>query len=148
MMKEEEKKAFEINYSAPTESERREIESIRRRYLPEEERQDKLTRMRAIDKKITDAATASGVSLGIAGTLIFGTGMCMVMEWALYAGGVVVSVIGAAACACAYPFYKRILRRGREKHADEILRLGDELLGGKERSENDDAHTDADGGED
>ena len=54
----------------------------------------------------------------------------------------------AAACACAYPLYKRILRRGREKHAEEILRLGDELLGGKERSENDDAHADADGGDD
>lgn len=32
--------------------------------------------------------------------------------------------------------------------ADEILRLGDELLGGKERSKNDDAHANADGGDD
>ena len=60
----------------------------------------------------------------------------------------VLTAAAVAACACAYPLYKRILRRGREKHAEEILRLGDELLGGKERSENDDAPADADGGED
>lgn len=78
-------------------------------------------------------ARAASLSLGVAGTLIFGLGMCMVLEWSVVAGGVVVSVLGAAAAACAHPLHTFLLRRGKEKYGDEIIKLSGELLGDDRR---------------
>mgnify|MGYP001624302669 CR=1 FL=1 len=42
---------FRYSYSAPTESERREIDSIRRAYLPQSEQMSGLERLRLLDKE-------------------------------------------------------------------------------------------------
>lgn len=129
----EKKGSFRLDYSAPTDDERREIESIREKYLPQKESATKMDRLRALDAKITSTARAAALSLGIAGTLIFGLGMCMVLEWSVVAGGVVVSVLGAAVAACAHPLHTFLLRRGKEKYGDEIIKLSGELLGDDRR---------------
>lgn len=129
----EKKGSFRLDYSAPTDDERREIESIRGKYLPQKESATKMDKLRALDAKITSTARAAALSLGVAGTLIFGLGMCMVLEWSVVAGGVVVSVLGAAAAACAHPLHTFLLRRGKEKYGDEIIKLSGELLGDDRR---------------
>lgn len=131
----EKRGSFRLDYSAPTDDERREIESIREKYLPQKESATKMDRLRALDAKITSTARAAALSLGVAGTLIFGLGMCMVLEWSVVAGGVVVSVLGAAVAACAHPLHTFLLRRGKEKYGDEIIKLSGELLGDDRRDE-------------
>ncbi len=131
----EKKGSFRLDYSAPTDDERREIESIRGKYLPQKESATKMDRLRALDAKITSTARAAALSLGIAGTLIFGLGMCMALEWSVVVGGVVVSVLDAAVAACAHPLHTFLLRRGKEKYGDEIIKLSGELLGDDRRDE-------------
>lgn len=119
---------FTYSYSAPTASERLEIEDIRRRYSEKTEREDALTHLKNLDKKVKRFPFVFAMVLGIAGCLIFGLGLAMVLEWKLIIGGAAVSVIGAAIMAVNYPIYKAILNRNKRKYGEEIVKLSNELL--------------------
>lgn len=119
---------FTYSYSAPTASERLEIEDIRRRYSGETEREDALTHLKNLDKKVKRFPFVFALVLGIAGCLIFGLGLSMVLEWKLLVWGAAVSVIGAAIMAVNYPVYKAILNRNKRKYGEEIVKLSNELL--------------------
>ncbi len=122
---------FEYKYSAPTERERREIESIKRQYTRQDESTEanKLMRLRRLHKSIVNTARLVALILGIAGTLIFGGGMALIMEFSQLALGIAISVIGIIPMALAYPVYTLVFNLKKKKHGDEILRLSDELLG-------------------
>lgn len=119
---------FTYTYSAPTEAERREIESIRRQYKVETTAENKVERLRALHSAVVGRATAVSLALGVGGTLIFGGGMALVIEFDMIILGIVLAVIGAVPMALAYPIYKRIFAAGKQKYGEEILRLSDELL--------------------
>lgn len=126
----ENKDKFTYTYSAPTEKERSEIESIRRQYkTPEEKGEGKLERLRSLHSRITRSATAASLATGIVGLLIFGLGMSLVLEFGQIAIGIVVSAVGVVPIALAYPIYSRIINNGKKKYGEEIIRLSDELLG-------------------
>lgn len=125
----EENKKFEYTYSAPTEQERREIESIRRQYAdPMTTMEGKLERLRKLDAYVKNSAMCWGLCLGVIGLLIFGLGLAMVLQWSLYVWGVLVAVVGVVPIALAYPAYCYMLKRGKAKYGEEILRLSEELL--------------------
>lgn len=119
---------FTYTYSAPTEAERREIESIRRQYKAETPTENKVERLRALHSKVVGRATAVSLVFGVVGTLIFGGGMALALEFDMLLLGVILSVIGAIPMAVAYPVYKSEMAKGRAKYGEEILRLSDELL--------------------
>lgn len=119
---------FEYTYSAPTEEERKEIDSIRKAYQPQEEKKSKLERLRALDLKVRRMPMAAGLSVGTVGILTAGLGMTMVIEWSVFVWGVLVGVVGIAVAAVAYPVYKGLLNRNKRKYGQEILALSDELL--------------------
>ncbi len=119
---------FEYKYVAPTEAERKEIRSIRRRYEGETQRESKLSRLRRLDKSVKTTATAVSLGVGILSCLVFGAGMSMVLVWESVLGGVLLSAVGIAGMIAAYPAYKRLFRRGKKKYGEEILRLSEELL--------------------
>lgn len=119
---------FNYTYTAPTEAERREIESIRNAYLPQGEETNKLKRLISLDKKVNNTAKAIAISIGVVGLLIFGLGMSMVMEWAIYVWGVVVALVGCAVMAVAYPVMRLTLSKLKQKYGKEILQLSEELL--------------------
>lgn len=75
--------------------------------------------------------TATDVSLcvGILGTLLFGTGLTCILQFGYLILGIIIAVIATPIVALAYPIYKRILARGKEKYGEEIIRLSNELLG-------------------
>ena len=98
-MNEEKKEGFEYGYSAPTAGERREIEGIRSKYMPADERQQKLERLKALDRKVKRPAVLLAAVLGVCGVLLFGLGMCMVLEWTLYLWGSLVALAGIALAA-------------------------------------------------
>lgn len=121
-------KKFRYTYTAPTEEERREIESIRAAYR-KDGRSEKLERLRRLNARVKNAAMSVALTLGVLGLLVFGLGMTMILEWGILAGGVAVSAAGVLPMAAAAPAYNFVLRRGKEKYGEEIVRLSEELLG-------------------
>lgn len=123
---------FEYTYSAPTEAERREIESIRKQFTNAPEKEDKLERLRALNKRVNRPPLIISLMIGIVGTLIMGAGMTMTLEWNIIVWGVVVGTLGVAIAAVAYPIYKAVLNRQKRKYGRQIIDLSNELLNEKE----------------
>lgn len=124
----ENKTGFKIVYSAPTAEERREIEGIRKEYLPSPKEQSKLQRLKKLDFRVRGLPKLIAFIVGIAGVLIFGTGLCTVLEWNIISWGVVIMTVGAIITAAAYPLYRLIYTRAKRKHTAEILSISGELL--------------------
>ena len=124
----ENKDKFSYTYSAPTEAERREIESIRRQYKPDATAEGGVERLRALHSKVVGRATAISLALGIGGLLISGGGMALVLEFEMFVVGIVLGILGALPMALAYPVYNKVLAQGKAKYGEEIIRLADEIL--------------------
>lgn len=125
-----ENNSFEYTYSAQRQ---REVEEIRKKYLPKEE--DKMEQLRKLHAIPTQKAQAAALAVGIIGALILGTGMSLCLtELAAALGnfamvlGIAVGLVGMVMTALAYPVYSRTLKKEREKIAPEILQLTDDLL--------------------
>ena len=128
---EKKQETFRYTYSAVQQEE---VRSIRQKYLPQEE--DKMARLRKLHHSATQKAELWALVLGIAGALVMGTGMSLVMTdlGAVFGlenpviPGVVIGIMGMIPVAMAYPTYRRILRSERQRIAPEILRLSEELM--------------------
>lgn len=126
----ENKEGFSFTYSA---EQQKEIEAIRKKYLPKEA--DKMEQLRKLHQVPTQKAQAASLAVGIIGTLIMGIGMSLAMtdigsalgSLAMVIG-IAIGIVGMVLVALAYPIYNRVLQKQREKIAPEILRLSDELL--------------------
>lgn len=113
---------FEYTYSAKQQAE---LETIRKKYLPEEE--TKMDKLRRLDKSVTRQGTIISIIIGIVGTLIMGFGMCLCLEWSQFISGIIFGVLGIAILAGAYPVFNKITQKQKEKIAPEILRLTEEI---------------------
>ncbi len=123
----ENNETFEYTYSAP---EQEEIKHIREKYLPREERETKLDRLRRLDVGVTKKGTALSIVLGVVGCLVMGGGMSLCMEGpdSFLALGILLGLAGMGVMALAYPVYRHITARERERIAPEILQLTKELM--------------------
>lgn len=121
------KETFNYNYSA---SQQEEIRNIREKYAPPTQEEDKMERLRRLDRSVTKLGTIVSLIVGVAGTLIFGVGMCCVLVWGdtMFVPGIFVGIVGILSIIAAYPLYDIITKKQRAKLAPEILRLSDELL--------------------
>ena len=119
---------FNFKYTAPSQEERKEIDSIRRQYAPQEKTETKLERLRRLDGLVKNTAIIWSLVLGVVGTLVLGLGLTMILEWSIWLWGIVLMVIGSVPMAIAYPIYNKLLKKGKTKYGDEILRLSEELL--------------------
>lgn len=113
---------FEYTYSAKQQAE---LETIRKKYLPEKE--TKMDKLRRLDKSVTRPGTIISIIIGIAGTLIMGFGMCMCLEWQQFILGIIFGLLGIAILAAAYPVFNKITQKQKEKIAPEILKLTEEI---------------------
>lgn len=115
---------FEYTYSA---KQQEEIERIRRKYMPKEN--DKMALIRKLDRDVTKPGTIWSIVFGTIGCLLFGVGMCCTMVWAdsLFVLGIVVGIIGMIFMGAAFPIYKKITEKERERIAPQILDLVEEL---------------------
>lgn len=121
----EQNKTFTFNYSAV---QNQEIQEIRKKYLPKEE--SKLEELKRLDNKVQKAGVMESLIIGITGCLVFGVGFCLVMQ---VIGnsiplGVVIGIIGAAIMIAAYPVYRRVYNKTRQKLAPRILELTEEAI--------------------
>ena len=133
---EQNNQAFSYSYSA---KEQEEIRRIRDKYIEKKDtEEDKMERLRRLDRRVLQKAQAIALVFGVIGTLLLGFGMSLIMtdlasgwglsQGALIAIGVVLGVIGMALAALAYPAYLQVMKKEREKVAPEIIRLSDELM--------------------
>ena len=120
-----ENNTFSYNYSAVR---NREVESIRRKYMPREE--SKLERLKKLDLRVQMAGTIESLCFGIVGALVFGIGMCFFLD--VFAGAAwltaLLMVLGAVIMIPAYPIYRRIARKTKTDLTPEILRLSEEIM--------------------
>ena len=137
-MQEENRNKFNYIYSAPTETERKEIEEIRSQYLPDAKNNEKMERLKALDSFVRNTAKLVAFSFGIFGILVFGLGLSMVLSWGGIVWGSIVCVLGACFVSAAYPLYRIIFQRNKKKYGPEILRLSRELLNERTDSESSD----------
>ena len=124
---------FNFKYTAPSQEERKEIESIRRQYAPQEHVESKIERLRHLDALVKNTAIIWSLVLGVVGTLVLGLGLTMILEWSIWLWGIVLMIVGSVPVAIAYPVYKALLNKYKNRYGEEILRLSEELLNENEQ---------------
>lgn len=105
-------------------------ESIAKDYAPKDH--SKIVALKKLDQKAKLPATVFAYSFGIATTLLAGLGMCLAMQvigtgTALMVLGIVIGLLGFAGTGINYPIYKKLLQKGKEKYAYEIIELAREI---------------------
>ena len=120
---------FKYKYSAPTQEERKEINSIRNQYLPKDETTVDIERLRKLNNKVQGLPMAISISFGVIGLLTFGLGLTFFLEWVnLWYCGIPCSIVGIVLMILAYPSYQKTLQRLKGKYGPEIIKLSNELL--------------------
>lgn len=109
-------------------------ESIAKEYAPK--KHSKIVALKKLDAKAKRPANIFAYTFGVISSLVAGTGMCLAMQ--VIGGtipfmilGIIIGIIGFTCCAINYPIYKRILAKGKEKYAYEIIELAREISEGK-----------------
>ncbi len=115
---------FNYSYSAEQQSE---IETIRKKYLPETEQEDKMKKLRALDASVGTSALIISMALGILSALIFGIGMCCFLLWSRYVLGSLVCLIGIIGMLLAPWVHRKVYERRKQMLAPQILQLTEEL---------------------
>ena len=118
---------FNYTYSA---KEQEEIKRIREKYAAPTKEETSMEQLRRLDESATKGAAIVSLTVGIAGALILGIGMCCTMVWGdkLFIPGILIGLAGIAGVSAAYPLYTRMVKKKRAELAPEIMRLTDELM--------------------
>ena len=117
---------FSYTYSA---RENQEVLNIRKKYLPQEE--TKLEELKRLDHLVQNSGVTESLCAGIGGCLIFGLGLCFVLEvtgriiWL----GVILGLVGTFGMLAAFPVYRKIFNKAKAQHSPRILELASELSG-------------------
>jgi uncharacterized membrane protein len=106
-------------------------EQIANQYAPKQT--SKVKALKKLDAKAKNPAMIFSLVFGITSSLILGTGMSLCMG-VIGAGntltmvlGIVIGCIGILGASINYPLYKKILTKGKNKYASDILRLANEI---------------------
>jgi len=120
-----ENNTFTYQYSA---ARNREVESIRNKYLPHEESKPEV--LKKLDARAQSAGMVEGLCVGVIGMLLFGVGLCFGLDALPGADWLTLlfAVLGVMTMLPAYPIYRRISRKTRERPTPEILRLSEEIM--------------------
>ena len=87
--------SFKYEYSAPTIEEKKLIKSIKEQYMPKDNNQKKIDLLKSLDNKVKSIPMIFGLSFGVIGILLFGTGLTFFLEWTnLFVIGIPFSLIG------------------------------------------------------
>ncbi len=93
----------------------------------------KLVALKKLDRRAKLPANVFAYTFGVLGALVLGVGMCLSMgvvgkSMALALPlGIVIGLAGIAMVSVNYPLYKRLLAKGKEKYAFEIMALAQEI---------------------
>lgn len=106
-------------------------EHLANEYAPKDA--SKVVALRKLDAKAKMPATIAVYTIGIVAALVMGMGMCLSMKvigdgsTGMFVIGVVLGILGIATAGINYPLYKKLIARGKEKYAYEIMELAREI---------------------
>lgn len=106
-------------------------EQLANEYAPKDT--SKVVALRKLDARAKLPATIFTYTFGIIAALVTGVGMCLSMKvigdgsTAMFVCGVIIGIVGLFGMGFNYPVYKRMLRKGKEKYAFEIMELAKEI---------------------
>ena len=105
-------------------------ESIAKDYAPRDN--SKIIALRKLDRRAKLPATIFTYSFGIFSSLVAGLGMCLAMQVIGGGGfmmvlGIMLGLIGFIGWGINYLIYKRMLEKGKEKYAFEVVELAREI---------------------
>ena len=106
-------------------------EQLANEYAPKDT--SKVVALRKLDAKAKRPASVFTYTFGILAALVFGTGMCLAMgqigsgTTGSFVLGIIVGVVGMAGICVNYPIYKKLLAKGKQKYAFEIMELAKEI---------------------
>lgn len=106
-------------------------EQLANEYAPKDT--SKVVALRKLDARAKLPATAFTYSFGILASLVAGVGMCLSMKvigggsTGMMILGIVIGIIGLLGMGINYPVYKKLLAKGKQKYAFEIMQLAKEI---------------------
>jgi uncharacterized membrane protein len=106
-------------------------EQLANEYAPKDT--SKVIALRKLDAKAKLPAIVFTYSLGIVSSLVTGIGMCLSMNvigsgtQTMFILGVVIGLIGLCGIGVNYPIYLKMLAKGKQKYAYEIMQLANEI---------------------
>lgn len=106
-------------------------QQIANEYAPKDT--SKVVALKKLDARAKLPATIFTYTFGILTSLIAGVGMCLSMKvigsgtTAMFVLGVIIGIIGLFGMGINYPVYKRLLAKGKQKYAFEIIQLAKEI---------------------
>lgn len=108
-------------------------EQLANEYAPKDT--SKVVALRKLDRKAKLPATIFTYTFGVVFALVFGVGMCLAMGVITFgtgadmAIGIVVGLLGMLGVGVNYPIYQKLLAKGKQKYAFEIMELAREISG-------------------
>lgn len=106
-------------------------EQLANEYAPKDT--SKVIALKKLDAKAKLPANIFTYSFGIAASLVMGIGMCLSMKvigngtTAMFVFGIIIGIIGIIGMGINYPMYKKLLAKGKQKYAFEIIQLAKEI---------------------
>ncbi|MGM9552523.1 MAG: dihydropteridine reductase [Clostridia bacterium] len=106
-------------------------EQLANEYAPKDT--SKVIALRKLDARAKLPATIFTYTFGIVTSLIAGIGMCLSMKvigngtTAMFVLGIIIGIIGLFCMGINYPLYKKLLAKGKQKYAFEIMQLAKEI---------------------
>ena len=106
-------------------------EQLANEYAPKDT--SKVVALRKLAARAKLPATIFTYTFGIIAALVTGVGMCFSMNvigsgtTTMFVLGVIVGIVGLAGMGINYPIYKKMLAKGKQKYAYEIIELAKEI---------------------
>lgn len=106
-------------------------EQLANEYAPKDT--SKVVALRKLDARAKLPATIFTYTFGIIAALVTGVGMCFSMNvigsgtTTMFVLGVIVGIVVLAGMGINYPIYKKMLAKGKQKYAYEIIELAKEI---------------------
>lgn len=106
-------------------------EQLANEYAPKDT--SKVVALRKLDARAKLPATIFTYTFGIIAALVTGVGMCFSMNvigsgtTTMFVLGVIVGIVGLAGMGINYPIYKKMLAKGKQKYAYEIIEIAKEI---------------------
>lgn len=106
-------------------------EQLANEYAPKDT--SKVVALCKLDARAKLPATIFTYTFGIIAALVTGVGMCFSMNvigsgtTTMFVLGVIVGIVGLAGMGINYPIYKKMLAKGKQKYAYEIIELAKEI---------------------
>lgn len=106
-------------------------EQLANEYAPKDT--SKVVALRKLDRRAKLPATIFAYTTGVLSALLLGIGMCLTMgvigknSTGSFVLGVFIGIVGLVGIGINYPVYRKLLTKGKQQYAFEIMELAKEI---------------------